>query len=106
MNVKISCLNGEVTAFLSGEIDHHTARDMRKNIDAQIESKNPKALILDFGNVKFMDSSGIGLIMGRYRLMHLMGGYVKVVNVPRNLQRIIDLSGVGVLGVLDIKKRT
>ena len=47
-----------------------------------------------------MDSSGIGLIMGRYRTMALLGGNLKVVNVPERLQRIINLSGVGALGVL------
>ena len=50
-----------------------------------------------------MDSSGIGLIMGRYRLMKLLGGYLKVINIPPHLKRIIDLSGVGALGVLEYK---
>ncbi|MGN0551269.1 MAG: anti-sigma factor antagonist [Acutalibacteraceae bacterium] len=103
MNVQISCENGEMTAFLSGEIDHHTAREIRKDIDSKAESMHPALLKLDFGSVQFMDSSAIGLIMGRYRLMRLLGGYVKVVNVPRHLQRLIELSGVGALGVLEYK---
>ncbi len=105
MNVKISCGNGEMTAFLSGEIDHHTARDMRKEIDSRCENIHPNLLNLDFSSVQFMDSSAIGLIMGRYRLMNLMGGYVKVVNVPKHLERLIAISGVGALGVLEFKSK-
>lgn len=105
MNVKISCANGELTAFLSGDIDHHTAREMRKVIDSRCESVHPTILKLDFSNVQFMDSSAIGLIMGRYRLMNLMNGYVKVVNVPSHLERLIAISGVGALGVLEFKTK-
>ena len=47
-----------------------------------------------------MDSSGIGLIMGRYRSMGLIGGKIKVINVPENIGRIISLSGISALGVL------
>ena len=105
MNVKISCCNGKMTAFLSGEIDHHTAREMRKEIDSYAENVHPTLLNLDFSSVQFMDSSAIGLIMGRYRLMNLIGGYVKVINVPKHLERLINISGVGALGVLDFKSK-
>lgn len=50
-----------------------------------------------------MDSSAIGLIMGRYRLMQLLGGYIRVSNVPPHLKRLIELSGIGALGVLEYK---
>ena len=52
-----------------------------------------------------MDSSGIGLIMGRYRLMKLIGGSLLVCNVPPHIKRIIDLSGVGTLGVLEYRTK-
>lgn len=104
MDVKITKGKGEITAFLNGEIDHHTARDIRQQIDSAAEAHHPKVLYLDFSGVRFMDSSGIGLIMGRYRLMQLMGGYVRVINIPSHLQRLIELSGVKALGVLSGKE--
>lgn len=99
MNVKTVYDKGELTALLFGEIDHHTARDIRQCIDAEIEKRHPEKLDLDFRRVKFMDSSGIGLIMGRYRMMQLIGGTVELVNVPPHLERIIELSGVRSLSV-------
>ena len=94
MNVKTIYDDGMLTDLLFGEIDHHTARDIRLTVDSEIEKHHPSRLILDFRRVKFMDSSGIGLIMGRYRMMQLVGGRVSLVNVPPHLERIIALSGV------------
>ena len=94
MNVKTIYDDGILTALLFGEIDHHTARDIRLTVDSEIEKHHPSRLVLDFRRVKFMDSSGIGLIMGRYRMMQLVGGKVALVNVPPHLERIIALSGV------------
>ena len=98
--VKTEYKNNALTAYLSGEIDHNCAGSIRSQIDGQAENLHPGTLLLDFSKVSFMDSSGIGLIMGRYRTMALLGGNLKVVNVPERLQRIINLSGVGALGVL------
>lgn len=99
MNVKTVYDKGVLTALLFGEIDHHTARDIRRTIDGDIEKHHPNKLSLDFRRVKFMDSSGIGLIMGRYRLMQLVGGTVEIVNVPPHLNRIIELSGIRSLSI-------
>ena len=84
----------ELTLFLSGDIDHHSARAIRETADGLVQEKHPHVLKLNFADVGFMDSSGIGLIMGRYRLMKLTGGSVSLKNVPPTLQRLIDLSGV------------
>ena len=54
-----------LTAFLSGEIDHHSAKTIREEIDLAVSEQIPKELWLDFRDVSFMDSSGIGLVMGR-----------------------------------------
>ncbi|MBQ1545911.1 MAG: anti-sigma factor antagonist [Clostridia bacterium] len=94
MNVKTVFADGELTAYLSGEIDHHASRGIRQVIDGEIERNHPSVLSLDFRNVRFMDSSGIGLIMGRYRLIKMTGGVVRLENVPPPLERIIALSGV------------
>lgn len=101
--VKTEFENNTLTAYLSGEIDHNCAGPIRNQIDGQAENLHPKTLTLDFSKVSFMDSSGIGLIMGRYRTMSYLGGNLKVVNVPKRLERIIGLSGVGALGVLKWK---
>ena len=92
--------NDILTVKLKGEIDHNSAAKLRTAIDSQINALRPKLLELDFSKVGFMDSSGIGLIMGRYRSMGLIGGKIKVINVPENIDRIISLSGISALGVL------
>lgn len=81
-------------ALLEGDIDHHTSKQIRKTIDDAIEKSNPNILKLDFSKVNFMDSSGIGLIMGRYRLMKLLKGNLELINVPLRIERIIKLSGL------------
>lgn len=93
--------NGDtITALLSGEIDHHSATDMRVAIDGQTQIHKPKMLQLDFSGVKFMDSSGIGLVMGRYRNMQLIGGKLRVINIPNNLKKMFEISGLSCLGII------
>ena len=74
----------QVTAWLSGEIDHHAAIDLRRQIDEAVLAGPPPLLVLDFGGVTFMDSSGIGLIMGRCRLMQESGGRLLVIRALRS----------------------
>jgi stage II sporulation protein AA (anti-sigma F factor antagonist) len=83
-----------LTAGLSGDIDHHSASLMRKEIDLEIKQRLPSDITLDFGDVTFMDSSGIGLIMGRCRLMREIGGKVKISNASEQIKKVIKLSGV------------
>ena len=101
MGVKISTRDGIMTAVLEGDLDHHSAKNMRESIDYEANKKKPKILKLDFGSIQFMDSSGIGLVMGRYKLMKLIGGKLKVINVPKQINRIMKLSGLEVLGVIE-----
>ena len=101
MSVKINVTGEVVTAYLGGELDHHSAKEMREEIDSAVELNMPTLLILDFKDISFMDSSGIGLVMGRYRQMSLIGGRLKVINIPPHLQKLFRLSGLGALGVLE-----
>lgn len=101
MGVELKTEEKELTALLSGDIDHHTAKQMREEIDSQASLDKPELLKLDFQNVDFMDSSGIGLIMGRYKLMQSLGGRLRVINVPNYITRVIRLSGLDQLGVLE-----
>ncbi len=89
-----------MTVSLSGELDHHRCSNIRKKIDSRTESQRPKLLVLDFSEVIFSDSSGVGLVMGRYRQMLLLGGKLQVVNVPENLKKVFRLSGLEGLGVM------
>ena len=101
MDVKIITDHGEMTAKLFCEIDHHKARSMRETIDSAAERNKPTVLYLDFGGVTFMDSSGIGLIMGRYRTMKLLGGEVRVLNIPPSMERMVELSGLSALKLFE-----
>lgn len=92
--------NNVLTAFIDGEIDHDTAAKIRQRIDGVAQLLKPKLLCLDFSKVSFMDSSGVGLVMGRFRQMKLIGGTLRVVNVPDRLYRIFAMSGLEALGVL------
>lgn len=100
MEIKIINDEETATAFIHGDIDHHTAKDIREQIDGYVQERRPRLLNLDFSSVQFMDSSGIGLIMGRHRLMQLVKGSVKVVNIPEHLKRLIKISGLLSLGVI------
>lgn len=100
MAVKFKWENAVLSAVIEGDIDHHTAKNIRELIDTNIEEKHPKLLQLDFSGVQFMDSSGIGLVMGRYKLMQLLKGKIEVVNMPPHIERLIKLSGLGALGVI------
>jgi stage II sporulation protein AA (anti-sigma F factor antagonist) len=90
--------NRTITAALRGEIDHHNAAGLRNAIDAAVSNaQQPKELILDFSAVTFMDSSGIGLIMGRYKTAKLLNCRLRVVGVPQNMFKIMQLAGLETL---------
>ena len=101
MGVKIEKADGEVRAFLDGEIDHHCAPSIRNEIDLAVESCRPENLILDFGEVTFMDSSGIGLVMGRYKAVKAFGGRVEVKNTSSQLKKVMKLAGLDRLASIE-----
>lgn len=102
MPVTIKAEGAVLTALLEGEIDHHSAKGMRQTIDSAAIRMKPECLRLDFSGVGFMDSSGVGLIMGRYRLMSEQEGRVEICNVPANLVRMLRMAGLGRLGIKGI----
>ena len=79
---------------LRGEIDHHSAVAVRSAMDTMIRSKLPKELIVDMSAVDFMDSSGLGLIMGRYNTMKEIGGEIKVADPSPGTEKIMRLAGM------------
>ena len=86
--------DGVLTVKLVGEIDHHSAVSVRADIDSLIFEKRPKKVVLDLSEISFMDSSGLGLIMGRYSLMREQGGEVVVVDPAPMVERVMDLAGM------------
>ena len=101
MPVKITVSGEVVTAFLDGEIDHHTASVIRNEIDASVEKNMPTLLVLDFRDVSFMDSSGIGLVMGRYKLLKPKGASLHVTNTSPQIGKVMKLAGLDRLAKLD-----
>lgn len=94
-------INGRVlTAYLEGEIDHHTARNMREIIDTSIKAAAPEMLVLDFRDVTFMDSSGIGLVMGRYKELSNIGGELHITNTTPHITKVMKLAGIERLAVI------
>jgi stage II sporulation protein AA (anti-sigma F factor antagonist) len=79
---------------LQEELDHHYAIRLREKTDRLLDKGKIKHIIFDFTGVKFMDSSGIGVIMGRYKRVIFTGGKVAVVGVGGSIDRILNLSGL------------
>ena len=100
MPVRINVTGEVVTAYLSGEIDHHSAREMRECIDSAVELNMPTLLVLDFSEVSFMDSSGIGLVMGRYRNLQKSGADLHITGAPPNIHKVMKLAGLEKLAKL------
>ena len=76
------------------EIDHHTTEKIRRRADYEIERYVPRKVIFDFNKVSFMDSAGIGLLIGRYKLVDMLGGKVEVANLTTPVRKIFEMSGV------------
>lgn len=85
---------GTIVAKITGEIDHHSSRWLRMDIDTAIIDNDPKRLMLDFSGVSFMDSSGVGLVMGRYKNMRERGGEVTLINMPEYIEKVMNLAGM------------
>lgn len=76
------------------EIDHYTSEKIRKRADYEIQVHIPKKVIVDFSNVTFMDSSGIGMLIGRYKLVSMIGGKMSMINVKPTIKKVFEMSGV------------
>ncbi len=94
MEVEASRKGKRAHARLSGELDHHSANDVRAKLDKLIEDPSILELVLDLSGVTFMDSSGLGVILGRYRTVTARGGRVLLSAVPVPIDRIFRMSGL------------
>ena len=83
-----------LTVRLKSELDHSAAAEIRGELDELLKIKAIRRLVLDLRKLKFMDSSGIGLIIGRYKLMARRGGSVAVVNADARMDKIFQMAGL------------
>ena len=102
-NVKFSEDKSILTARLDGEIDHHLAKEQREAIDSMLFRKKPELLVLDFSLVRFMDSSGIALIIGRADIADGLGCKICVRGLSPTLKKLVKLSGVEKLKNLTVE---
>ncbi len=84
-----------ITVTPEGEIDHCLAESMRNAVDAAILTSTARLLVFDLTDVPFMDSSGIGMLIGRYKLMKKRGGNVRVRGMREQVSRVFRMSGLG-----------
>lgn len=94
LEVTISAEGEELTAVLHGEIDHHGAAPVRERIDTALFKYRPRRLTLDLGGVEFMDSSGLGLILGRAALCEEMGATLHLRHPGERVRRIFAVAGI------------
>jgi len=88
-------INGEVIIVrLDDELDHHLVAQIRQQIDEKVLQGSVRKIVFDFTKVGFMDSSGIGIIMGRYKLMQAVGGEVTAFGFSSQLDKLITMSGI------------
>ena len=86
--------NGRLTLCLSGEIDHHSALVLREEADALIFRLRPSEVAIDLSTIEFMDSSGLGFIMGRYALAKKLGGDLFMKDPSPRVRKILSLAGI------------
>lgn len=96
--VTFSAADDVLYAYLAGEIDHDAAQNLRIQLDDALLNRTPRTLVLDFGGVGFMDSSGIGLNLGRQRCARTLGGTLRIQHAPEALRRVLQLANIPCVG--------
>ncbi len=94
MEMKYKAENRQLTITLSGELDHHAARELMESIDRLLEQVLPARTLLDLGELSFMDSSGIAVVLRAKRRMEALSGTLVVVNIPRQAARVLETAGL------------
>ena len=94
MNISYQKEDKQLLVEITEEIDHHVAEKLRRKVDDEITRYMPRKTIFDFSRVSFMDSAGIGMIIGRYKMMKLIGGSLEIINISQTVRRILEMSGI------------
>ena len=95
MEINAKSVDRNLLLELSGEIDHHSARNAMRELELAVDAALPKKLVLDMTGVTFMDSSGIALILRAQQRMRLLDGSLLVCHVPEQAKRVLDAAGIG-----------
>ena len=91
---------------INEEIDECSVKDIRRRADYEIERFMPREVIFDFDSVSFMDSAGIGMIIGRYKQVQMLGGKTEVTNLSQSVEKILKMSGVlKIIPIIDLEER-
>ena len=83
-----------LTLKISEEIDENCTDKLRRKIDNEITRFLPRKVIFDFSNVSFMDSAGIGMLLGRYKVIKMLGGNLELSNVNNQVRKVFEISGI------------
>ena len=94
MKTKFEEKNNVLYLEITEEIDHHTTEKIRRVMDNEITRFMPRKIVFDFSNVSFMDSAGIGLLIGRYKLIKLLGGTAEIINANKIISKVLEMSGI------------
>ena len=94
MQVKYIKEDKQLIIKIDEEIDHHSSEKIRKRADYEIQVHIPKKVIFDLEDVNFMDSSGIGMVIGRYKLASMLGGKTSLINVKPAIKKVFEMSGI------------
>lgn len=94
MEMTLERLGTTLVAKLDGELDQSSVSEVRNRVDKEINYHNINNLVFDFDGVDFMDSSGIGMLIGRYKLIKARGGKMLVIRIAPQVEKVLELSGL------------
>lgn len=92
MNIKYSEKDKLLIIEITEEIDHHTTEKIRRRADYEIQRLMPRKVILDFNSVVFMDSAGIGMVIGRYRVATMCNSEIEMIRVNPKVKKVFEMS--------------
>ncbi|CAM2780606.1 anti-sigma F factor antagonist [Hathewaya histolytica] len=94
MYLEFENLEDKLVVHMRGELDHHSAEEVRNKIDDRLDRDSIAKLIMDFNGITFMDSSGIGVVIGRYKKLNMKNGDIAVIRVNNPVNKVFELSGM------------
>lgn len=94
MNITYDNKNKLLKIQMTEEVDHCMAEKIKHKADFEIQKYMPKKVLMDFNNVSFMDSAGIGMILGRYKITKMIGGTLDITNVTPSIKKVLEMSGI------------
>lgn len=94
MELEFKLKDKTLIVSISGEIDHHTSKGIREKVDKEINNSPINNLLFNFSKVSFMDSSGVGVIIGRYKVIQELGGKIGIIGLSPHIRRVFEISGL------------